>query len=219
MPNDDSSMWSKQWWSIVSNAALRSRRTSIAPPWVSTACRRSFWTHNRAVSVLYSWRYADWYTSYRSFIFRWSTSCTHTMRSISLDRKERLETGRKFFKISESSMAFFRSGKMKALFSSEFYVRLLRHIREKRDGRYAPRYPIYPPMHAMGTILMKLNAVCTMLYCPYTFKHTLVNTLRPPGQNDRHFADIFKHIFFYGNFYHCLEQWWIIVYQPTRNPF
>ena len=40
------------------------------------------------------------------------------MRSISLDRKERLETGRKFFKISQSSMAFFRSGKMKALFSS-----------------------------------------------------------------------------------------------------
>ena len=111
-------MWSKQWWSIVSNAALRSRRTSIAPPWVSTACRRSFWTHNRAVSVLCSWRYADWYTSYRSFIFRWSISCTHTMRSISLDRKERLETGRKFFKISQSSMALFRSGKMKALFSS-----------------------------------------------------------------------------------------------------
>ena len=111
MPNDDSSMWSKQWWSVVSNAALRSRRTTIAPPWVSTACRRSFWTHNRAVLVLCSWRYADWYTSYRSFIFRWSTSCTHTMRSISLDRKERLETSRKFYKISQSSMAFFMSGK------------------------------------------------------------------------------------------------------------
>ena len=58
------------------------------------------------------------HTPYRSFIFRWSTNCTHTMRSISLDRKERLETGPKFFKISQSSMAFFRSGKMKALFSS-----------------------------------------------------------------------------------------------------
>ena len=40
------------------------------------------------------------------------------MRSISLDRKERLETGRKFLKISQSSMAFLRSGKMKAFFSS-----------------------------------------------------------------------------------------------------
>ena len=74
--------------------------------------------HITGPSVLCSWRYADWYTSYRSFIFRWSTSCTHTMRSISLDRKERLETGRKFFKISQLSMAFFRSGKMKALFNS-----------------------------------------------------------------------------------------------------
>ena len=118
MPNDDSSMWSKRWWSVVSNAALRSRRTSIAPPWVSTACRRLFWTHNKTVSVPWSLRYVDWRTSYRSFIFSWSTSCTHTMRSISLDRKVRLETVRKFFKISQSSMAFFRSGKMKPLFSS-----------------------------------------------------------------------------------------------------
>ena len=31
IPNDDSSVWSKRWWSIVSNAALRSSRTSIAP--------------------------------------------------------------------------------------------------------------------------------------------------------------------------------------------
>ena len=62
IPNDDSSVWSKRWWSIASNAALRSSRTSIAPPWVSTARRRSFWTRRRAVSVLCSWRYADWKT-------------------------------------------------------------------------------------------------------------------------------------------------------------
>ena len=116
-PNDDSSVWSKRWWSIVSNAALRSSRTSIAPPWVSTARRRSFWTRRRAVSVLCSWRYADWKTSYRWWAFRWSTSCTYTMRSTSLDKKERFETGRKFFKISQSSMASFRSGKTKALFN------------------------------------------------------------------------------------------------------
>ena len=118
LPNDDSNEWSKRWWSIVSNAALRSSRTSIAPPWVSTAPRRSFWTRRRAVSVLCSWRYADWKTSYRWWAFRWPTSCTHTMCSISLDKKERFETCRKFFKISQSSMAFFRSGKTKALFNS-----------------------------------------------------------------------------------------------------
>ena len=89
-----------------------------SPPWVSTARRRSFWTRRRAVSVLCSWRYADWKTSYRWWAFRWSTSCTHTMRSTSLDKKERFETGRKFFKISQSSMVFFRSGKTKALFNS-----------------------------------------------------------------------------------------------------
>ena len=100
IPNDDSSVWSKRWWLIVSNAALRSSR------WVSTARRRSFWTRRRAVSVLCSWRYADWKTSYRWWAFRWSTSCTHTMRSTSLDKKERFETGRKFFKISQLSMAF-----------------------------------------------------------------------------------------------------------------
>ena len=57
-------------------------------------------------------------TSYRLWAFRWSTSCTHTIRSTSFDRKDRFETGRKFFKISQSSMAFFRSGRMKALFNS-----------------------------------------------------------------------------------------------------
>ena len=40
------------------------------------------------------------------------------MRSTSLDKKERFETGRKFFKISQSSMAFYRSGKTQALFNS-----------------------------------------------------------------------------------------------------
>ena len=118
IPNDDSSVWSKRWWSIVSNAALRSRRTSIAPSWVSTARRRSFWTRNRPVSVLSSWRYADWKTSYRWWAFRRSTNYSHTMRSTSLGKREMFETGRKFFKISQSSMAFFRSGKAKVLFNS-----------------------------------------------------------------------------------------------------
>ena len=39
------------------------------------------------------------------------------MHSTSLDKEERFKTGRKFFKISQSSMAFLRSGKTKAHFN------------------------------------------------------------------------------------------------------
>ena len=86
-----------------SNAALRSRRTSFVLPWVSTACRRLFWTHNKAVSVL----------------CRWSTRCTHTMSSISVYRKERSQTGRKFFRISQSILVVFRGSRMEFFSSGE----------------------------------------------------------------------------------------------------
>ena len=118
IPNDDSYVWSKRWRPIVSNAPLRLSRTSIAPLWVSTAWRGLFWTRRRVVTVLCSWRYADWKTSYRSWAFRWSTSCTHTIRYISLDKKERFAADRNFFQISQSSMAFFMSGEMKVNFNS-----------------------------------------------------------------------------------------------------
>ena len=118
MPNDDSSVRSKRWCSIVSNTALRPSQTRIAPAWVSTVWRKSFWTRKRAVLMLCSWRYSDRKTSYRSWAFTWSTSYTQTMCSVSLDRKKMFETSRQFIQISQSSMAFSRRGKMKALLNS-----------------------------------------------------------------------------------------------------
>ena len=45
-------------------------------------------------------------------------SCTQTIRSISFDRNERFDTGLKFFKISQSRLAFFNNGERKARFNS-----------------------------------------------------------------------------------------------------
>ena len=103
---------------MVSKAALRSKSTNMAPPSESTAWSMSFCTRRRAVSVLWSCLYADWNISYKSFSLRWSTNCSQTIRSISLETKDKLETGRKFLKISQSRINFLIRGVTKALFNS-----------------------------------------------------------------------------------------------------
>lgn len=64
----------------------------------------------RAVSVLCCERKPDWNGSNRSFEQRWVLSCLATVHSSILDRKGRLEMGRKFDIMSGSSPGFLRMG-------------------------------------------------------------------------------------------------------------
>ena len=62
----------------------------MAPPSEPAAWSISFYTQSRAISVLWSCLYADWNISYKSFSLRWSTYCTQTIRSISLENKRQI---------------------------------------------------------------------------------------------------------------------------------
>ena len=94
IPKEQSNKSKSFWWSMVSKAALRSKSTNMVPPSESTAWSMSFCTRSRAVSVLWSCLYADWNISYKPFSLRWSTNCTQMICSISLETKDKLETGR-----------------------------------------------------------------------------------------------------------------------------
>ena len=97
---------------------MRSSRTSIAPPRLSTAWSISFCTRSNAVSVLCNCLQAAWNTSCRPFWSRWLTNCTHNMRSIDLERNDRLEIGLQLLVISASSMIFLIKGVRDALLRS-----------------------------------------------------------------------------------------------------
>ena len=86
-----SSLCNTIWWSIVSNAALRSNRTRTdTNPW-SEAIRRSLVTLARAVSVLWLALNPDWKSSYILFSWRNSHSWLAITFSSIWDRKGRLD--------------------------------------------------------------------------------------------------------------------------------
>lgn len=72
--------------------------------------RRSFVTLSRAVSVLCFGRKPDWNGSKRLLELRWVWSCAAMTRSRILDRKGRLDMGRKFAGLSGSRPGFFSIG-------------------------------------------------------------------------------------------------------------
>ena len=85
---------------MVSNAAVRSRRMRIEREPVSASRRRSLVILMRAVSVLWWGRKPDWNFSKRLLWERWEWSCDATVFSRILDRKGRLEMGRRLLKTS-----------------------------------------------------------------------------------------------------------------------
>ena len=80
----------------MSNAAEKARRTSAEASPQLEALRMSIVIQSRADSVLCCGRYADLNTGSRLLAERWSLIYSSTIRSSSLDKKDRLKTGRKF---------------------------------------------------------------------------------------------------------------------------
>ena len=104
------SLCNKMWWSLVSNAALRSNRTRTdTNPW-SEAIRRSFVTFAKAVSVLWLGLKPDWKSSYTLLSLTNSHSRLATTFSRISDRKGRLDIGLWFAKTSGSRVDFLRRG-------------------------------------------------------------------------------------------------------------
>ena len=84
--------WSWILWSIVSNAAERSRRRAVE--WQeSRETETSFWTRSRAVSEKWNLRYADWNSDIRSLEERCDWSWLAITLFINFERKDRLEIG------------------------------------------------------------------------------------------------------------------------------
>ena len=97
-------------WSSVSNAALRSSKSSTETSQSSAFLARPSTMLSRAVSVLWFFLYADCLISSRSFSDRCFCICVKTTFSRILEMKGRFDTGRKFFKSFGSSPDFFNIG-------------------------------------------------------------------------------------------------------------
>ena len=99
---------------MVSKAAVRSRRMRMVRWPESEERRRSFVILRRAVSVLCWDRKPDWKHSKRLLEVRWVLSCKATARSRILERKGRLEMGRKLLGFSVLRPGFLMMGVMAA---------------------------------------------------------------------------------------------------------
>ena len=93
-PNLCLSLLNRMPWSIVSNAAVKSSSTSTTTQPLSTADKMSLWTLNKAVSVEWFFRYADYICSCKLFSRMWEVSCCATTRSITFETNSRFCTGR-----------------------------------------------------------------------------------------------------------------------------
>jgi hypothetical protein len=71
-----------------------------------------------AVSQLWLAEYADCNGSFSPLIVMWFFNLAATTLSMSLERYERFDMGRKFLRMEGSSVAFFRRGVIIAIFSS-----------------------------------------------------------------------------------------------------
>ena len=126
-PRWNCSLDKRMLWSMVSNAALKSRSNRMPHCFSSICLNISSCTEVDAVSVLLNFLYEDWNSSYRLLIFMWSSSLSATTRSMNWDKKVRFETGLKFLNNSGSKHIFFSNGTMTASF------RLLDITPEVRD--------------------------------------------------------------------------------------
>ena len=97
-------------WSMVSNAALRSRNTNTEHAPESAAISKSFVTLRRAVSVLCNLRKPDWNFSKMWLLLSTCIKWSSTTFSRILEVKDSLEIGRKFFKSVGSKSGPFSSG-------------------------------------------------------------------------------------------------------------
>ena len=88
-PRWDCSLDKMMLWSMLSNAALKSRSNRMTHCFSSICLNISSCSEVNAVSVLRKFLYEDWNSSYRSLIFMWSCSLSETTRSINLDYKVR----------------------------------------------------------------------------------------------------------------------------------
>ncbi len=93
MPTKFSSLFKRMLWSIVSNAALRSKSTNREIQPRSDDKSRSFVTLMRAVSVLWNGLNPDWKSSQISFFSKKEYNCEDTTFSSIFERKGRFEIG------------------------------------------------------------------------------------------------------------------------------
>ena len=92
-------------------------RADICPP--SVANSRSLLTFVTAVSVLWKRRYADCVSGMRSLLPRNNWSRHWAILSNNLDRNNKFDTGRKFFKSLASRPLFLSSGRTTACLISD----------------------------------------------------------------------------------------------------
>ena len=81
-PRWDCSPDKRMLWSMVSNAALKSRSNRMTHCFSSICLNISSCTEVNAVSVLWNFLYEDWNSSYRLLICMWSCNLSGTTRSI-----------------------------------------------------------------------------------------------------------------------------------------
>ena len=134
-PRWDCSLDKRMLWSMVSNAALKSRSNRMTHCFSSICLNISPCTEVNAVSVLWNFLYEGWNSSHRLLIYMWSCSLSATTRSINLDKKVRFETGLIFLNNSGSGLRLRKSITVK-----RYLLPLFSRAKDLRSTRSAPHF-------------------------------------------------------------------------------